>query len=190
MRVSLLLIGLLLVGLPLTAGANAAPAAIPASAMQLLRDFGVQLPHEHKPAPDFTLKALDGRRVSLSDFRGKLVLLHFWATWCAPCRDEMPRLHRIEKRLPAEAFRIICVNVDRGDSGPVRSFIREVSPSFQTLLDTEGEVRQRYAVCGLPTTYLIGRDGRIIGRIIGERDWTGADAMLQALLAEDAKEAK
>jgi len=155
-------------------GAIAAPAA-PATE-ELLRDFGVQLPHERKPAPDFTLQRLDGSAVSLSDYRGQLILLHFWATWCVPCRHEMPLLHDLAQR-KLSRFHVLCVNVDRNNRRAVQSFIDEVTPRFQTLLDPAGDVRNRYAVRGLPTTYLIGPDGRIIGRLIGEREWNSAAAI-------------
>ncbi len=175
---------LLLAYLCLPTGAVAAP--VMQTAEQIMRDFGVQLPKQRKPAPDFTLPGLAGGEVRLSDYRGKLVLLHFWATWCIPCRQEMPWLHAMEKTMPASEFRMICVNVDRGSRELVRSFIEEVSPSFHTLLDPEGLVRNRYAVRGLPTTYLIGPDGTMMGRMIGERDWTSeaAQHMLNFLLGE------
>lgn len=178
MRVKLLLI----TGLLLAAGAGLAPAA-PVAVEQAMHDFGVQIPKQRKPAPLFTLSQLGGDEVSLSDFRGRLVLLHFWATWCVPCRHEMPLLHALEKS-GAHGLQIICVNVDRGNRNKVKTFIDEVTPHFHTLLDPEGSVRNRYAVRGLPTTYLIGRDGKIIGRIIGERDWSSPamKAMLQLLI--------
>jgi len=94
-------------------------------------------------------------------------------------------LHRMEQGMDNAEFRMICINVDRGDSDDVRTFIDTVSPQFHTLLDPEGTVRNRYAVRGLPMTYLIGRDGKIIGRIIGERDWSSPEAknMLESLLS-------
>jgi len=161
-----------------------------ASVRQMMVDFGIQLPHQRKPAPLFSLPKLGGGEVSLADARGKLVLLHFWATWCVPCRHEMPLLHRMEQGMDANGFRMICINVDRGDSDDVREFINQVSPQFHTILDPEGSVRNRYAVRGLPTTYLIGRDGKIIGRIIGARDWTSsaARALMVALMASPVAE--
>jgi len=182
MRVKLLLIA----SLWMAAGASSAPAD-PLAAEQMMLDFGVQLPKVRKAAPEFSLPKLGGGHTSLADARGKLVLLHFWATWCVPCRHEIPLLHSVEKALDADNFQMICVNVNRGGSDDVQAFIDKVSPRFHTLLDPEGSVRNRYAVRGLPMTYLIGRDGKIIGRIIGERDWTSAAAqrMLESLLGSD-----
>jgi len=154
------------------------------SLQQALADFGVQQPKLRKPAPDFTLTGLDGKRVSLADFRGKLVLLHFWATWCVPCRHEMPLLQALEQQMAGTALRIIYVNVDSGDKQVVQSFIDDTSPRLHTLLDAQGSVRNRYEVRALPTSYLIAPDGRFIGRIIGERDWNSAASvqMLRQML--------
>jgi len=178
MRIKLFLLAMLFV-----AGAAEAPAT-PLTVQQMMQNFGVQLPKVRKPAPDFSLPRLGGGHTALADARGKVVLLHFWASWCVPCRHEMPLLHGLEQYLDRDEFRMICVNVDRGDSDDVKAFINQVSPDFHTLLDPAGSVRNRYAVRGLPTTYLIGPDGKIIGRIIGQRDWssTAAKHMLEALL--------
>ncbi len=175
-----------MVGLLVSVGAFEAPAE-PATAEQMMLNFGVQLPKQRKPAPEFSLQKLGGGEVSLADFHGKVILLHFWATWCVPCRHEIPLLYSMEQGLDAGLFRMIYVNVNRGDSGSVQTFIDKVSPQFHTLLDPDGSVRNRYAVRGLPTTYLIGKDGKIIGRIIGERDWASAAAqrMLESLLGSD-----
>jgi len=186
MRVRLLLIASLLLSL-WSVELRAEPAA---SVQQMLENFGVQLPRESRPAPLFTLPKLDGGEVSLADFHGKLVLLHFWASWCVPCRHEMPLLHqmeqKMEQKMDAAGFRMLCINVNRGGRREVQAFIDQVSPQFHTLLDPEGRVRNRYAVRGLPTTYLIGGDGRIIGRIIGERDWSSPAviSMLMALVGQ------
>ena len=149
----------------------------------LMHDVGLQQPKVHKLAPDFTLHNLSGTQISLSDFRGQVVLVHFWATWCVPCQKEMPLLHALDRQ-HIDGFHILCVNVDRNNKGVVQSFVDEVTPHFQTLLDPNGEARNHYAVRGLPTSYLIDSDGKIIGRIIGERDWSGdaATQLIQALL--------
>jgi len=173
----------LFISLLMVVGATCAPAA-PLAVEQVMRDFGVQLPNVRKTAPDFTLPKLGGGQVSLTDFRGKLILLHFWASWCVPCRHEIPLLHNMEQSMDAAKFQMISINVNRGGHDDVQDFINKVSPEFHTLLDPAGSVRNRYAVRGLPMTYLIGSDGKIIGRIIGERDWASPAAknMLESLL--------
>ncbi len=149
--------------------------------------FGMQWPKVQKPAPDFSLPALDGRQVSLHDYRGNVVLLHFWATWCPPCRREVQQLQMLEREMAHTDLRIVCVNVDHGDGSVVRSFIRDAAPGFDTLLDANGSVRQRYAVRAFPTAYIIDREGRIVGRIMGERDWTSdaARSLLQMVLQQE-----
>lgn len=170
--------------------APAAPAAPAATAEQLMRAFGMQLPQQRRAAPLFTLPDLKGGRYSLADARGKLVLLHFWATWCVPCRHELPLLQQLLQRMDGERFQLISINVNRGDSAAVQSFIDAASPGFSTLLDPDGTVRSRYAVRGLPMSYLIGPDGRIIGRLIGERDWSsqGMKEMIQLLVNRNKHE--
>jgi len=142
-----------------------------------MQAFGVQLPQESKPAPDFSLAMAGGGKDTLKAHRGKLVLLHFWATWCVPCRREMSLLHHLDRELSATGLSVVCVNVDRGGEQDVLDFMQEVSPGFQTRLDPDGDVRNRYEVRALPTSYLIGGNGRIIGRLIGERDWDGEAAL-------------
>jgi len=142
-----------------------------------LNAIGVQQPEVRKTAPDFSLLDTDGKKVSLADFRGQMVLLHFWATWCIPCRHEMPLLHELEGKMKGKPFRILCVNVDRGSRETVQSFMDEVTPHFHTLLDPQGQVRNHYAVRGLPMTYLIAPDGKFAGRIIGEREWNSSEWM-------------
>lgn len=159
----------------------------PAGADPLV-DMGVVVPKVHLPAPDFELAGLEGGRQRLSQYRGKLVLLHFWATWCAPCRTEMPQLHQFWRAFRSRGLELVCVNVDRGNREGVDAFMQEIGLHFHTLLDPGGEVRNRYEVFALPTSYLIGRDGKIIGRIIGERDWSSkeAAALIRKLFGSDA----
>ncbi len=154
-----------------------------------LADFGVIAPRVSMPAPDFSLAGLDGEHRSLSSNRGKIVLLHFWATWCAPCRKEMPLLHELEKEFAGQNFALMYVNVDRGNKAAVGKFVHGIDQHLHTLLDPDGDVRNTYEVRALPTSYIIGRDGKIIGKIIGERDWAGAQAsnLLKILLGEVTK---
>ena len=142
-----------------------------------MQAFGIQLPKVNKLAPDFSLNMAGGGKASLNDYRGSLVLLHFWATWCAPCRKEMPLLHELDKQLSAKGLSIVCVNVDLDGEQGVHDFMQEASPGFHTLLDPERIVRDHYEVRALPTSYLIDGKGRIIGRLMGEREW-GKEATL------------
>jgi len=153
----------------------------------VLDDFGVQVPRIHKPAPHFSLTMLDGGKKGLKDYRGKVVLLHFWATWCVACRHEMPQIEQLWQRYRDDGLVVLGVNVDRDNLVGVRQFVHKRDLSFPSVLDPEGEVRNRYEVRALPTSYLIGRDGKIIGRIIGERKWNTrqAAAMVEEILARE-----
>lgn len=123
------------------------------------------------PAPDFTLADLGGKKVSLSSFKGTVVLLNFWATWCGPCRAEMPALNKLYLDLRDKGLAVLAVSVDDSEKS-VRAFMKQRKFSFPVLMDTEKEVSfDSYAVMGLPTTVLVDKKGMIAETIIGEREW-------------------
>ena len=110
-------------------------------------------------APDFTLLNLDGQPVSLADFRGRLVLINFWATWCGPCEIEMPAIQAVYEKHQEEGFVVLAVAVDDSAKN-VRRFINERGLTFQTLMD-DGNVSRAYRVFGLPASFFVGADGKI-----------------------------
>jgi len=133
------------------------------------------------PAADFALPGEDGRIYRLSDFRGQVVVLNFWATWCPPCREEMPSMERARLKLRGEKIVILAVNV--GESAEqVFEFTGRYPVGFPLLLDTDGVVIERYPVIGLPTTFVIDPLGRITHRAIGGRAWDD-DRLLDRLRA-------
>jgi cytochrome c biogenesis protein CcmG, thiol:disulfide interchange protein DsbE len=123
-----------------------------------------------KPAPDFKLATIDGMSVSLSQFRGRPVLVNFWATWCIPCREEMPELVRSYEAHKAEGFVILGSNLTYTDSLPdVQTFIKEFKMTFPVLLDKDGAVAERlYQIPGVPTSVFVKRDGTITHIQIGK----------------------
>jgi len=123
------------------------------------------------PAPDFTVRAFDGSDLSLSTHRGKAVLLNFWASWCIPCRTEMPAIERLYQRYKDRGFEVIAVNLDTLSLAGVEAFLKEVKVTFRIGLDQEWSTARAYRVVGLPTTYLIDRAGHVVVREIGARDW-------------------
>jgi cytochrome c biogenesis protein CcmG, thiol:disulfide interchange protein DsbE len=119
-------------------------------------------------APDFTLETLDGERVTLSDLRGKVVLLNFWATWCPPCRAEMPAFQETYIEYEDEDFVILAVNATTQDSlEDITAFIAEYGLSFPIVLDIEGEANRLYQVQSLPTSFFIDEEGIISEVVIG-----------------------
>lgn len=123
-------------------------------------------------APDFSLRALDGSEHSLSELRGHIVFVNFWATWCAPCREEAPSLDRLYRRFDGEDFEVLAVSIDaEGALASVTAFEVEYSLSFPVLLDPDMRSYVAYKASGVPETFLIDADGRLIERFVGPRDW-------------------
>jgi cytochrome c biogenesis protein CcmG, thiol:disulfide interchange protein DsbE len=135
--------------------------------------------------PDFGGATIDARKISLTDLRGKVVLVNFWASWCLECRPELLALERLHRELARQGLAIVGVNV-REKTDTVRRYARGSSLTFPLVLDPDGTINARYGVLGLPATFLVGRDGRAVAFAIGPREWGGAPAraLFDALLAE------
>mgnify|MGYP005847273115 CR=1 FL=1 len=134
---------------------------------------GVQtLPPLAKPfaALDFTLKGEDGKTYRLSAYRGKVVLLNFWATWCPPCRDEMPSMERAHQKVKDQNIVLLAVNVGESEE-QVFEFTGRYLVTFPLLLDTDGAVVRKYRVIGLPTTFVIDPRGMVTHSAVGGREW-------------------
>ncbi len=138
-----------------------------------------------KRAPDFSLTDLHGGKIGLKQFRGKIILLNFWATWCGPCKEEMPFLETLHRQFKEKDFVLLTVSVDYEGARPVQEFINKQGYTFPVLLDPKSEVLDLYEVKGIPTTFLIDKKGKMIGRAIGPRDWKCQEAIsLIGLLVE------
>jgi peroxiredoxin len=124
------------------------------------------------PAPDFALPTLSGESIRLSDLRGKAVLLNFWATWCVPCRTEMPTMEALYQAYRDRGLAVVGINLDMLSTAGVETFVKEVTVTFPIVLDPSWSTARAYGVFGLPTTYLIDRQGNVVVREMGERDWT------------------
>jgi len=137
-------------------------------------------------APDFTLPRLDGTELHLSDLQGQVVLVNFWATWCPPCRGEMPGIEALWQRYREQGLAVVGVSEDTARLAWIQQTAAELGVTFPVLLDRQGEVGRRYHVAGLPSSVLIRRDGTIAARTVGYRDWTsdGARVLVQRLLGE------
>ena len=130
------------------------------------------------PAPDFTLEELSGERWRLSELRGKVVFLNVWATWCSPCRMEMPSMERLHQRLKNDGLVILAISEDEGGFSAVKPFVDEIGATFPVLLDPEGIVPVRYGVTGYPETFLIDRRGQVVHHAIGPADWDSEEVYL------------
>lgn len=138
---------------------------------------GVIGPQVGQFAPDFSLLDLDGMLRRLSDYRGKVVLLNFWSTWCTPCREEMPSMQRAYERLRKKGFEILAVSLNVEGKPPVEAFMKELKLSFPALLDPKKEAGRLYRIYALPTTFLLEKDGRIAYKLIGVKEWDDPDSL-------------
>jgi thiol-disulfide isomerase/thioredoxin len=120
-------------------------------------------------APDFSLDSLDGKSMRLSDFRGKAVLLNFWATWCGPCKIEMPWFVDLQKQYGSQGLQIIGVAMDDGSKEDIAKFAKDMGVNYPILIGKESVGDQYGGVPALPETFLVGRDGKIVDKIIGLR---------------------
>ncbi len=129
------------------------------------------------PAPSVAFQALDGEVVTLADFRGQVVLVNFWATWCAPCVREMPSLERLHQELADEGFTVLAVSEDRAGAAVVRPFLKRLElHGLPIYLDGKGRLAQAFVVKGLPTSFLIDRQGQVVVGLVGPTEWDSQEA--------------
>jgi thiol-disulfide isomerase/thioredoxin len=165
------------------AAARSAPAAPVSTAESpssgtnaLFARAGFDIPTSPINATDFTLESLEGRKVSLSSFKGKLVVLSFWATWCVPCQEEMPAMQTLYDALRGKGLEIVAVDVME-DKATVAKFRKDHGYTFPILLDSGGAIAGTYGAQGIPTNYVIDRNGRVLARVVGVGGpgWTSAE---------------
>lgn len=152
--------------------------------LTMLLVFGVALALKISPqvnllgvgsrAPEFYAKNLrTGLPASLGDYRGKVVLLNVWATWCVPCRLEMPSMERLHRRLGGSDFKVVAVSIDKEGEDVVMAFVRELDLTFDILHDPPGAIQEIYQTTGVPESFVIDRDGVIVKKVIGAAEWDG-----------------
>ena len=158
--------------------------------LALVKRFGLVGYRPGTQAPRFSGPTHDARPLSLTDLRGKVVVINFWASWCLECRPEMPMLEGLHRELAPRGLAVVGVNA-REDGDAVARYATGLALTFPLVLDPHGRINNAYGVIGLPTTFVVGRDGRGVAFGVGPREWGGAPAraLLEALLAEPAPRA-
>jgi thiol-disulfide isomerase/thioredoxin len=137
--------------------------------------------------PDFSFADADGNPKSLADFSGKVVLLNIWATWCVPCREEMPAFDALETKLGGKDFEVVAVNIDKGGPDKAAAFLKETGATHIDLYtDPSGRLFSTLKAVGMPTTLLIDRNGKEIARLVGPADWASPEAVAVMQAAIDA----
>lgn len=125
-------------------------------------------------APDFhAVDLATGQPRTLADYRGKVLLVNIWATWCEPCRVEMPALERLYHLVPDSGFRLVSVSIDKGDTSTVTAFAREFGLTFPILQNKSGDIQDLYQTTGVPESFVVDRNGVIIKKVIGPAQWDG-----------------
>ena len=139
------------------------------------KKLGIERPEKVIRAPEFALEDLSGKRLSLKELRGKVVFLNFWATWCVPCRQEMPTMERLQRKLKEQGLEVVAINV-RESRKEVRKFFDELGLTFISLLDKDGKVSEEYGAWAIPLSYFINRKGEFVGKVDGSREWDSQEA--------------
>ena len=149
-------------------------------AEELFYESGFGVLKETTAAPDFTIETLQGDRVSLSDYRGQVVLLNLWATWCPPCREEMPSMQSVYDQLKDRGFSILAVaapNPPRETFEKIENYISENEYTFPVLIDSESKVNRTYGTGSIPTSWVVDTEGNLVARLVGATDWESESIM-------------
>ena len=147
-------------------------------------------PYKGKPLPDFSLVDMNGKQHSLADYKGKVVLINFWATWCPPCVKEMPSMQRLQDKFSDQPFETLAVNMGE-DKATIQAFLdseqmKKTPLSFSILLDSDGAVLKSWKIFAFPTTFLIDKEGNITHGLFGGLEWDSPEAVgvVEQLLAK------
>jgi thiol-disulfide isomerase/thioredoxin len=150
--------------------------AVNALALDFSHSLKISRQDAGKPLPAFSLPALDGGRIDSESLSGKVLLLNFWATWCGPCKEEMPSLESLRTQFPPDQLQILAVTTDIRPQD-IKAFWNQLGLHFPVLLDEQEELTQALIVRNLPTTILVDTRGKIEGRVMGPREWDNQDAI-------------
>ena len=170
---------------------SASPAAGQPTLVDLLRVLNLSAYAPGLGLPHLTGQTVTGETVSVTELRGRVVLVHFWATWCGECRPEMSLFERLHQDFAAQGLTVLGINI-RDETPRIQRYAKDLGLTYPLVLDPEGVIAKAYGVIGLPTTFLVGRDGRPVALAVGPRAWGSAEArtLVQALLAEVVAQAR
>lgn len=131
---------------------------------------------EGAAAPDFTVKDMEGKDLKLSELKGSVVLVNFWATWCPPCKEEIPSMIKLDKAMAGKAFRMLAISIDEGGKDAVLKYFKG-NKDLPTYLDPDGKTSRLYGTTGVPETFIIDKQGIIRKKIVGGMDWSAPDVI-------------
>lgn len=153
---------------------------------QIFETFQATYLEESVAPPDFSLPSVAGKDVTLSDLKGKVVLLNFWATWCPYCRTERPTLQALYEKYKERGLIVAAISIDRTPTETVKSYVEEHKLTFLNLHDQTSAIAREYGIRGVPSTFFLLPDGKVIGGVIGPRGWDGpeAQAIVEYLLSQ------
>ncbi len=151
---------------------------------ELFEKTKIQPLNQLQRAPELRLENLEGKTIQLRGLKGKVVLLNFWATWCSPCKEEMPSMESLYQRFDRKDFTLLAVSVDFEEKEKVKGFVENKGYTFPVLLDPKGRTLDLYKVRAIPTTFIIDKRGLILGKAIGPRKWDRPEVitMVQILI--------
>jgi len=132
---------------------------------------------EGAAAPDFTVKDLAGQEVKLSALKGKVVLVNFWATWCPPCKEEIPSMIKLNQSMSGKQFQMMAISIDEGGKEAVESYFKQSKLTLPAFLDTENEVARSYGTTGVPETFIVDKAGIIQKKVVGGMDWSSPEVV-------------
>ncbi|HEY4743975.1 MAG TPA: TlpA disulfide reductase family protein [Desulfuromonadaceae bacterium] len=144
------------------------------------------MPVENSPAPEVVVNSLQGAPLKLSDLKGKVVLLNFWATWCPPCRSEIPSMMKLNAAMAGKPFQMVAISIDEGGRPAIESFFQTSGFTLPTYIDPDNRAAKTYGITGVPETFVIDKQGVIVKKVIGPLEWDSPEvaAFLEQLMKQ------
>ncbi|MCL2761108.1 MAG: TlpA family protein disulfide reductase [Desulfuromonadales bacterium] len=174
-RIAVIVI-IIIMAVAIIAGCKKSETSAPATSQQTQTSTPVAVV-EGAIAPDFTVQDLSGKEQKLSDLKGKVVLVNFWATWCPPCREEIPSMMKLNKAMAGKPFQLLAISIDEGGKKDIEAFFKKTGMNLPAYLDSNGALGTLYGITGVPETIIVDKQGIVQKRVVGGIDWVGADAM-------------